>query len=86
MKPKGTDESSTTHSRKYRLRIRTAHAEYEGLFFSPHPERRLSEALTRMEQFINLKDVSDTATGETFPFVVINRALIETIKVIEEWS
>jgi hypothetical protein len=86
MKPKGTDESSTTHSRKYRLRIRTAHAEYEGLFFSPHPERRLSEALTRMEQFINLKDVSDIGTGETFPFVVINRSLIETIKVIEEWS
>jgi hypothetical protein len=86
MEPKSTNESSTTHSRKYRVRIRTAHAEYEGLFFSPHPERRLSEALTRMDQFINLKEVRDTATGETFPFMVISKASIETIKVVEEWS
>jgi hypothetical protein len=86
MKPTSSDESSTMESRKYRVRIRTAHAEYEGIFFSPHPERRLSEALTRMEQFINLKEVRDTTTGETFPFMVISKASIETIKVVEEWS
>jgi len=86
MKPKSTDESSAKHSRKYRVRIRTAHAEYEGLFFSPHPERRLSEALTRMDEFINLKEVRDTSTGETFPFMVISKSSIETIKVVEEWN
>jgi hypothetical protein len=86
MEPKNTDESPTTKSRKYRVRIRTPHAEYEGLFFSPHPERRLSEVLTRMEPFINLKDVMDTETGETFPFMVVSKVSIETIKVVEEWS
>ena len=86
MKPKTTDEPSGTHSRKYRVRIRTTNAEYEGLFFSPHPERRLSEALTRMDQFFNLKEVTDIATGETFPFMVVSKSSIETIKVIEEWS
>jgi len=86
MKTKSEPESSATQSRKYKVRIRTASAEYEGLFFSPYPERRLSEVLTRMEQFINLKEARDVATGETFPFMVISKGSIETIKVVEEWA
>jgi hypothetical protein len=86
MKPKLTIESSGAQSRKYKVRIRTATAEYEGMFFSPYPEKRLSEVLTRMEQFINLKDAKDVATGDTFPFMVISKTSIETIKVVEEWT
>lgn len=75
-----------TQSRKYKVRIRTSNAEYEGLFFSPYPERRLSEVLTKMEQFLNLKEARDVESGETFPFMVISKNSIETIKVVEEWS
>jgi hypothetical protein len=80
------ESSSGSQSRKYLVRIRTATAEYEGMFFSPYPEKRLSEVLTRMEQFINLKDARDIASGETFPFMVISKTSIETIKVVEEWT
>lgn len=73
-------------SRKYRVRVRTSSAEYEGIFFSPYPERRLSEVLTRLEQFLNLKEARDVESGETFPFMVISKQSIETIKVVEEWS
>ena len=87
MKSKIVVESSPgSQSRKYLVRIRTASAEYEGMFFSPYPEKRLSEVLTRMEQFINLKDAKDVASGETFPFMVISKTSIETIKVVEEWT
>ena len=86
MKPKNVEDSSGAQSRKYLVRIRTAHAEYEGMFFSPYPEKRLSEVLTRMDQFINLKEAKDTATGETFPFMVISKTSIETIKVVKEWT
>ena len=86
MEPKIDVESSRPQSRKYLVRIRTASAEYEGLFFSPYPEKRLSEVLTRMEQFVNLKDAKDVASGDTFPFMVISKTSIETIKVIEEWT
>ena len=87
MKPKDVaEESSGAHSRKYLVRIRTTNAEYEGLFFSPFPEKRLSEVLTRMEQFINLKEAKDTDSGESFPFMVINKTSIETIKVVKEWT
>lgn len=87
MKPKNVVESSPlSQSRKYLVRIRTATAEYEGMFFSPYPERRLSEVLTRMEQFINLKDAKDITTGDTFPFMVISKTSIETIKVVKEWT
>jgi len=86
MKPKITVESSGAQSRKYLVRIRTATAEYEGMFFSPYPERRLSEVLTRMEQFINLKDAKDVASGDEFPFMVISKTSIETIKVVKEWT
>jgi hypothetical protein len=86
MKPKIVHESAGAQSRKYKVRIRTASAEYEGFFFSPYPERRLSEVLTRMDQFINLKEATDILSGEKFPFVVISKATIETIKVIEEWT
>ena len=87
MKPKVVaEESSGAQSRKYLVRIRTATAEYEGMFFSPYPDKRLSEVLTRMEQFINLKDAKDVASGETFPFMVISKTSIETIKVVKEWT
>jgi hypothetical protein len=79
-------EGPSAQSRKYRIRIRTASAEYEGLFHSPYPDRRLSEVLTRMDSFLNLKDARDVATGETFSFMVISKSTIETIKVIEEWT
>lgn len=75
---------SSRQSRRYRVRIRTAHSEYEGLFFSPYPERRLNEALARVEEFLNLKDAKDLVTGEKFPFVVIGKASIETVKIVEE--
>ena len=80
------ENEGTANSRKYRVRVRTANAEFEGLFFSPYPERRLSEALTRMEQFLNLKDARDIDSGEAYPFVVISKGSIESIKVLEEWS
>ena len=80
------EESLGVQSRKYLVRIRTATAEYEGKFFSPYPEKRLSEVLTRMEQFINLKDAKDIDSGDTFPFMVISKTSIETIKVVKEWT
>ena len=73
-------------SRKYRVRVRTAHAEYEGIFFSPFPDRRLSEVLTKLEQFLNLKEARDVESGETFPFMVISKGYIEPIKGVEEWA
>ena len=82
---KNVEELSGSQSRKYLVRIRTTTAEYEGLFSSPYPEKRLSEVLTRMEQFLNLKDAKDLRSGETFPFVVINKSSVETIKVVKEW-
>jgi hypothetical protein len=86
MKPKIVEEGSGAKSRRYLVRIRTATAEYEGMFFSPYPERRLSEVLTRMGQFINLKDARDIVSGDAFPFMVISKTSIETIKVVEESS
>lgn len=86
MKAKSEQDQSAAQSRKYRVRIRTATGEYEGLFFSPYPERRLSEVLTRMEQFINLKEARDVVSSERFPFMVISKGSIETIKVVEEWT
>jgi len=86
MKPKVVEDSSGSQSRKYLVRIRTANAEYEGMFFSPYPEKRLSEVLTRMEQFINIKDAKDVTSGDTFPFMVISKNSIETIKVVKEWT
>jgi hypothetical protein len=86
-KPKvDLEESSGMQSRKYLVRIRTTTAEYEGKFFSPYPDKRLSEVLTRMEQFINIKDAKDMDTGDTFPFMVISKTSIETIKVVKEWT
>jgi hypothetical protein len=86
MKPEIDVELSETQTRKYLVRIRTATTEYEGLFYSPYPKRRLSDVLTRMEQFINLKDAKDLTTGDSFSFMVISKASIETIKVVKEWT
>jgi len=86
MKPETVEEISEIQPRKYLVRIRTATAEYEGMFYSPYPKRRLSDVLTRMEQFINLKDAKDLATGDCFQFMVFSKASIETVKVVKEWS
>jgi hypothetical protein len=86
MKAKIVQESDTLQSRRYLVRIRTGSAEFEGLFFSPYPERRLSEVLTRMDQFINIKEARDVVSGEVFPFMVISKSSIETVKVIKEWG
>jgi hypothetical protein len=86
MKPEIVEESPGSKSRKYLVRIRTTTAEYEGMFYSPYPERRLSDVLTRMEQFINLKDARDIDSCETFPFMVISKTSIQTIKVVKEWT
>jgi len=80
------EDSPGEQSRKYLVRIRTPNAEYEGKFYSPYPDKRLSEVLARMEQFINIKDAKDIDSGEAFPFMVINKASIETIKVVKEWT
>jgi hypothetical protein len=85
MEPK-IEQPPIAQSRKYRVRVRTSNAEYEGIFFSPYPERRLSEVLTKLEQFLNLKEARDVETGETFAFMVIAKHSIQTIKVVEEWS
>lgn len=85
-KASGLEDSSAPESRKYLVRIRTTTAEYEGKFYSPYPDRRLAEVLTRMEQFINLKDAKEIISGDTFPFMVISKTSIETIKVVKEWT
>lgn len=66
------------------MRVKTTSTEYEGLFFSHFPEKRLSDVLSRLDQFLNLKDAMDCKTREKFSFVVISKSSIETIKVIEE--
>ena len=71
-------------SKQYIVRIRTRSGEYEGIMYSPHPERRLAEALGAMDAFINLKDARDVVSKEKFPFMVINKEHIETVKVLDE--
>jgi len=80
------EQERSAHSRKYRIRVRTANAEFEGLFYSPHPERRLSEVLAKMEPFLNLKDARDLLKGDSFPFVIVAKSAIESIKVVQEWD
>lgn len=79
--PEGKTEPA---SKQYMVRVRTRSGEYEGLLFSTDPSRRLSDALGRMEAFVNLKDARDMATKERFPFMVISKERIETIKVLDE--
>jgi len=78
------EDGAVPKSKQYIVRIRTHSGEYEGVMFSPHPSRRLSEALGRMEAFVNLKDARDVLSKEKFPFMVISREHIETIKVLDE--
>lgn len=78
-------EDGTTQSPKqYVVRIRTQRGEYEGVLFSPDPTKRLAEALVRMDGFVNLKDARDISSREKFPFMVISKEHIETIKVLDE--
>lgn len=71
-------------SKQYLVQVRTGHGEYEGIFHSPFPDKRLAEALYRMETFVNLKDAKDLTTEKRYPFMVISKDHIETIKVLDE--
>ena len=75
-------KSST--SKRYLVRIRTQKGEYDGVFYSPFPKKRLADVLVQMEEFINLKDAMDISTKEKFPFMVIGKSHIESIKVLDE--
>jgi hypothetical protein len=77
-----SQESST--SKRYLVRIRTANGEYDGVFYSPFPTKRLADVLVQMEGFINLKDAMDISTKEEYPFMVIGKNHIESIKVLDE--
>jgi hypothetical protein len=77
-----SQESST--SKRYLVRIRTANGEYDGVFYSPFPTKRLADVLVQMEGFINLKDAMDISTKEKYPFMVIGKNHIESIKVLDE--
>ena len=70
--------------KSYLVRVRTTSDEYEGRLFSPFPEKRLAEVLSRIDEFVNLKDASNIATKEKYPFMVISKSHIETIKVLDE--
>lgn len=76
------EEGGSTKS--YLVRVRTTSDEYEGRLYSPYPEKRLAEVLSRLEDFVNLKDASSVATKEKYPFMVISKSHIETIKVLDE--
>ena len=78
------ERGAGSESKQYVVRIRTRSGEYEGIIFSAHPERRLSEALGRMDDFVNLKDARDIASKEKYPFMVIRKEHIETVKVLDE--
>jgi len=71
-------------SKSYIVRVRTTSSEFEGELFSPYPEKRLAEVLSRLEDFVNLKGACDLTTKEKYPFMVISKSHIETIKVIDE--
>ena len=77
-----SQESST--SKRYLVRIRTAKGEYDGVFYSPFPTKRLADVLVQMEGFINIKDAMDISTKEKYPFMVIGKNHIESIKVLDE--
>ena len=77
-----SQESST--SKRYLVRIRTANGEYDGVFYSPFPTKRLADVLVQMEGFINIKDAMDISTKEKYPFMVIGKNHIESIKVLDE--
>jgi hypothetical protein len=70
--------------RIYQLRIRTDFEEYIGTFYSPFPNQRLPEVIGRIEGYINLKNVLCTQSGEKFPFIMVNKNRIETIRVLGE--
>ena len=71
-------------TKQYLVRVKTGNVEYEGMLFNPFPEERLSDVIGRVGGFLNLKDARDLSTEEKFPFMVVNKSFIETIKVIEE--
>ncbi len=73
-----------TDNKIYKVKIKTKSGEYIGTFHSPFPDKRLSEALCRLDSYLNLKDVTQTDTGETYPFVVINKNTIDMIILLEE--
>ena len=68
----------------YLVQVKTKSGDYVGSFNSPFPERRLSEVISRLEGYMNLKDVTLTQTGERYPFVIVNKSAIEMIILMEE--
>ncbi len=70
--------------RVYEVRVRTDFDEYVGTFFSPIPNRRLSEVINRIDGFLSLKDVTCANSGDKYPFIMLNKASIESIRVLEE--
>jgi hypothetical protein len=68
----------------YKVKIKTASGDYIGIFHSPFPEKRLSDAISRLDGYVNLKEVTLTQTGEKYPFVIINKNSIEMIILMDE--
>jgi hypothetical protein len=54
------------------------------VFYSPFPTKRLADVLVQMEGFINIKNAMDISTKEKYPFMVIGKNHIESIKVLDE--
>lgn len=71
-------------SKQFLVRVKTGSLEYEGLLFNPFPDMRLSDVISRLDGFINLKDAREISSDEKYPFMVINKSFVETIKVIDE--
>lgn len=70
----------------YKLKIKTPSGDYTGDFYSPHPEKRLSDVISRQEGYLNLKNVTLSQTGEKYPFVIFNKDNIEMIILVEEMA
>ena len=73
-----------TKRKVYLVQVKTKSGDYQGTFYSPFPDRRLSEAIAKLEGYLNLKDVTLTQTGEQYPFVIINKSSVEMIILVEE--
>jgi hypothetical protein len=68
----------------YEVQVKTKSGDYQGTFYSPFPDKRLSEAVSKLEGYLNLKDVTLIQTGEKYPFVIINKNSVEMIILVEE--
>jgi len=78
------EEMDIPKSRVYNIKVRTTNAYYRGDFYSIYPDRRLSDIINMLEQFVTLKDVENINSGEKFPFILINKNFIESIELLKE--